>query len=183
MNDKNPIRFPGLALKTIVAHTITYFLMGIIASSMFNYAEVFARPYMACWMRQLSDPLVMAGPLIQPIRGLIFALAFYPLRETLFSKKNGWLIMWWVLVALGILSTFGAAPGSVEGMIYTVIPLRDQLSGWVEVVTQAFLLSAILFYWVRNPKKRWLGWSLAAIFVMVVLLMIAGLLVTRNVNP
>ena len=85
-------------------------------------------------MRPTTDPMVMAGPLFQPIRGLVFALVFYPLREILFTKKNGWLIMWWILVALGILSTFGPAPGSIEGMIYTVIPLRSQLTGWLEVV-------------------------------------------------
>ena len=32
---------------------------------------------------------VMAGPLFQPIRGVIFALAFYPLRSVLFAEKRG----------------------------------------------------------------------------------------------
>ncbi|MGC2662378.1 MAG: hypothetical protein WA324_30810 [Bryobacteraceae bacterium] len=48
----------------------------------------------------------MAGPLLQPIRGLIFALVFYPLRACLFERRNGWLLMSKILVALGILSTF-----------------------------------------------------------------------------
>ncbi|NUM77302.1 hypothetical protein HUU40_23335, partial [candidate division KSB1 bacterium] len=125
MNNNQP-GFLALAAKTIVVHTITYFFMGIIASTFLDYAEWFARPEMACWMRQLDDPLIMAGPLLQPLRGLIFALAFYPLREILFGRKNGWLILWWLLVALGILSTFGPPPGSIEGMIYTRIPILDQ---------------------------------------------------------
>jgi hypothetical protein len=176
--DNSKPRFPALAVKTIVVHNITYFLMGLLASALLGYAESFASPWMACWMRQTDDPMVMAGPLFAPIRGLIFALAFYPLRETLFGRKNGWLIMWWLLVALGILSTFGPAPGSVEGMVYTIIPIAQQLTGWLEVVPQALLLSIILFYWVNHPEKRWLTWLLVAVFVVLLLMPALGLLVT-----
>lgn len=170
--------FLALALKTIIVHTVTYALMGLLASTLLGYAEVYARPWMACWIRQLDDPVLIAGSLFQPIRGLIFALAFYPLRETLFGRKNGWLIMWWLLVALGILSAFGPTPGSVEGLVYTVIPVPQQLSGWLEVVPQALLLSAILFYWVSHPEKRWLNWVMGAIFLVMLLLPTLGLLVS-----
>ncbi|NUM64293.1 hypothetical protein HUU39_03320 [candidate division KSB1 bacterium] len=148
MSNNQP-SFMTLAIKTIVVHTITYFLMGILASTFLNYAERFARPEMACWMRQLDDPLIMAGPLLQPIRGLIFALAFYPLREILFGRKNGWLILWWLLVALGILSTFGPPPGSIEGMIYTRIPILDQ------------------------------NWVMGAVFFVMILMPVAGLLLRQ----
>jgi hypothetical protein len=47
MNNNQPI-FLALAVKTIVAHTITYFLMGALASIFLNYVERFARPEMAC---------------------------------------------------------------------------------------------------------------------------------------
>lgn len=171
--------FLALAAKTIVVHTITYFFMGILASTFLDYAERFARPEMACWMRQLDDSLIMAGPLFQPIRGLIFALAFYPLREILFGRKSGWLILWWLLVALGILSTFGPPPGSIEGMIYTRIPILDQLAGWLEVVPQALLLSVILFYWVNHPEKKWLNWVMGAVFFVMILMPVAGLLLRQ----
>lgn len=175
MSDNQP-RLSTLAVKTIVVHTVTYFIMGAFASTFLNYAERFARPEMACWMRQFDDPLIMLGPLLQPIRGLIFALAFFPLREILFDRKNGWLVMWWLLVALGILSTFGPAPASVEGMLYTVIPITDQLTGWLEVVPQALLLSVILFYWVNHPEKKWLNWVMGVVFLVMLLMPITGLL-------
>jgi hypothetical protein len=175
MNNNQP-SFLGLAVKTIVVHTVTYFFMGLLASTFLNYAERFARPEMACWMRQLDDPFIIVGPLLQPIRGLIFALAFFPLREILFGRKSGWLIMWWTLVALGILSTFGPAPASVEGMIYTVIPISEQLAGWLEVVPQALLLSVILFSWVNHPEKKWLNWVMGVVFFLLLLMPVAGLL-------
>src|SRR5450432_3148170 len=170
-------RFPALAAKTMVSHTLTYFLMGALASHFLNYAESMA--HADSGMRQMTDPWVMAGPLFQPLRGLVFALVFYPLRECLFGKKNGWLLMFWMLIALGILSTFGPASGSIEGMIYTPVPIRFQLRGWVEVVPQALLLSGLLCYWVDHPEKKWLNWLLGILFVLAMALPILGLLVRK----
>ncbi len=170
-----PLRFPALAAKTMVCHSLTYFFMGVLAAHFLNYAAVIARPESG--MRPISDPWVMAGPLFQPIRGLIFALVFYPLRVCLFGKKHGWLLMSWMLVALGILSTFSAAPGSIEGMIYTPTPILYQLRGWLEVVPQAMLLSALLCYWVNRPGKKWLDWLLGIAFFVMMAMPVMGLLV------
>jgi hypothetical protein len=175
MNNNRPSLLE-LSVKTILVHTITYMVMGVLASTFMNYEEKYALPWMVCWIRQFGDPILTAGPLFQPIRGLVFALALYPLREVLFGKKNGWLVLWWLLVALGILSTFGPAPGSIEGMVYTVIPIASQLRGWLEIVPQALLLSAGLCYWVNHPEKRWLNWVMGIVFVIAVLLPVLGLL-------
>lgn len=169
------VRFHALAVKTMVSHTITYFVMGVLAAWYFNYAELLARPESG--MRPITSAWVMAGPLLQPIRGLIFALVFYPFRDRLFGRKNGWLLMAWMLVALGILSTFGPASGSIEGMIYTRTPILLQLRGWLEVVPQAILLSALLYYWVNHPGKKWLSWLLGTVFFLIVAMLVMGLLV------
>jgi hypothetical protein len=176
MDNAQP-RFLSLAAKTAVCHTITYMFMGLLAYHFLNYAELMARPNSG--MRPMTDPLVMAGPLFQPLRGLVFALVFYPLRECLFGKKNGWLIMAWMLIALGILSTFAAAPGAIEGMIYTPTPIRLQIRGWLEVVPQALLLSALLCYWVNHPEKKWLNWVLGGIFCIAMALPVLGLLARK----
>lgn len=177
MDNAQP-RFLSLAAKTAVCHTLTYVFMGVLASYFLNYAADFARPDSG--MRHINDPLVMAGPLFQPIRGLVFALVFYPLRGCLFGKKNGWLLMAWILIALGILSTFGPAWGSIEGMIYTTMPIRLQLRGWLEVLPQAVLLSALLCYWVNHPEKKWLTWLLGVIFCLVIAMLVLGLLVRKG---
>ena len=168
-------RLASLTAKTIVVHTVTYFVAGVLAYSLGHYEASFARPPLSYFMRPTSDPIVRGGVLFQPIRGVIFALAFYPLRSVLFAR-NGWLVLWWLLVALGILSTFGPAPGSIEGMVYTVIPPLSQAVGLWEVLLQSLLLSAILCFWVRHPDRRWVTWTLAAAFVIVVVLPVLGLL-------
>lgn len=168
------VTFAGLAIKTMVVHTTTYFIAGLLASTIFDYATLFAEPPMNAFMRQTDDPLVAIGPALQPIRGLIFAIAFFPLRETFFGKNNGWLILWSTLVMLGILSTFGPTPGSFEGLLYTVIPPVRQLGGLLEVLVQSLLLSAILFYWVRNPNQHWIAWLLGILWIVVTLFAVLG---------
>lgn len=170
------VRFFPLAVKTIIVHTVTYFFMGLIASTLLDYGSWYAESYLSGFMRQINDPLVMAGPLFQPIRGLLFAVVFYLLRDLLFGRRNGWLIMWVMLVFVGILSTFGPSPGSVEGMIYTIVPFADHFKGWPEVMIQALLFSLILTYWVVHPEKRWLTWLLVVVFVIVLILPLLGLL-------
>jgi len=165
-----------LAVKTIIVHTVTYFLTGALAFYFLDYATVLARPDMASWMRQPTDPMVMAGPLFQPIRGLVFALVIYPLREKFFERRHGWLLLWWILVALGIISTFGAVPGSLEGFVYTRISIRDQLLGLPEVVLQALLLAFGVVYWVNHPRTPWLTRVMVAAFILVMSLPILGLL-------
>jgi len=173
---ENQITLFGLALKTIAAHTLTYFLVGLVASIVFNYAADFARPELRNFMRQLGDPIIALGPALQTIRGVLFALAFYPLREILFRRKNGWLITWWLLIALGILSTFAPASGSLEGAIYTTLPIRDQFfsGGMLEILTQSFLFSALLYYWVNHPEKGWMNWLLGILFSLVILMSLMG---------
>ena len=182
MTDPNerPLGFSALTLKTVVVHTTTYFVAGVLAYTLGGYEKTFSQPPLSYLMRPTSDPLVMAGPLFQPIRGIIFASALYPLRSVLFAERRGWLILWWLLLALGVLSTFGPASGSVEGLIYTIIPARAQILGLWEVLLQSLLFSVILFYWVNHPGKRWLDWTLGVAFSIVVILAVFGLLVTPS---
>ena len=123
MQDLQP-RFLPLAAKTAVCHTITYFCMGLLAFHFLRYADLIARP--CSGMRPMADRLVIAGPLFQPLRGVLFALVFFPLRGCLFGRRHSWLIMGWMLIALGILGTFAAPAGSMEGLIYTTAPVLER---------------------------------------------------------
>ena len=54
-------------LKTAVTHTVTYFIMGWLFSTIFDYTRLYAATSLNLLMRQTNDPWVMAGPLFQPI--------------------------------------------------------------------------------------------------------------------
>ena len=171
--------FRAVVVKTTVAHTVTYFVIGVLAFFVFDYARLFAETELRFLMRPTTDPVVMAGPLFQPIRGLVFGALLFMLRETFFATRWGWLRLWLVLVVVGIIGPMGPVPGSLEGMIYTKIPLSVQLKGLPEVVLQTLVFSRILCYWVDHPEKRWLNWCLGIVFVVACLLPVLGLLARR----
>ena len=84
--------------------------------------------------------------------------------------------MWWLLIAIGIIAPFGPPPGSIEGMVYTIIPIAEQVRGYIEIVPQALLLSVGVCYWVNHPDKKWLNWVLEVLFVLAIIMPILGLL-------
>lgn len=172
------IRFLPLAVKTVICHTLTYFVMGLLAFHFLHYADFINKPNSG--MRPTTDPLMMFGPALQVVRGVLFATVFYPLREILFGRKNGWLLIAWILIAVGILGTFAAPPGSLEGFIYTTVPAASQLRGYLEIVPQALLLSLMLFYWVRHPGKKSVNWALGVAYGILVFLPVLGLLAPKK---
>jgi len=83
------ITLQSLVVKTVVVHTVTYFVAGVLAYWLNDYETAYARPPLSYFMRPTTDRIVMAGPLFQPIRGVIFALAFHPLRTVLLERRRG----------------------------------------------------------------------------------------------
>src|SRR4029079_5133992 len=126
----------------------------------FDYTRMYSETDLKYLMRPVSDPLVAVGPMFQPIRGALFGLLFFLLRDSWIGVRRGWLVLWLMLVVVGGIGTFGPAPGSLWGSIYTTIRLRLQLRGLPEVIVQPLLLSLILWRWVPDPGKKWVGWSL-----------------------
>jgi hypothetical protein len=88
--------------------------------------------------------------------------------------------MWVVLLVVGVIDTFGPAPGSIEGVIYTIIPIGVQLKGLTEVIVQTLVLSVVLAYWVNHSSKKWIGWVLGILFVIALLMPALGLLVGQK---
>ena len=151
------------------AHVVTYFLAGLMAFYLLNYGDMFAKAPFSYFMKPANSLSVAAGPALQVVRGLIFSLALWPFREIFLNTKHGWLKLWGLLIGLSILSTTAAGPGSVEGYIYTTIPVKSQIAGYLEVVPQTLLFSLIVYYWYKKPKMAWLVISI--ILVSLILLM------------
>lgn len=166
--------------KTTVVHTVTYFAMGLLAMGVFRYSRRLADPAVATTMRGTDDPLVRAGVLFQPIRGVLFGLVFYLLRDVVFAQSAGWLVLWAVLVVIGIVSTFGPARGSIEGLIYLKQPFTKLWVGMFEVLTQSFLLAAVTFAWVTHPGSAWLDRVLVVLFAISLALPALGLLAGKK---
>jgi hypothetical protein len=175
--------FNSITLKTIAVHVVTYFIVGVLSFRFLDYAGNYADPAVANFLRQTGHPLVSAGPFFQILRGLLFGIVFYALREIIFSHRRGWLTLWLTLVIIGILSPFSAAPSSIEGMIYTVLPAWFHVLNFPEIFIQSGLLAFLSHYWVNYPEKRWLNWSLGIVSILVVLLSLLGALSVFGLLP
>ena len=124
-------------------HFVTYFAFGAIFFNVLDYGTLYADPDVAIFMRSTTDPLVMAGPLFQFIRGPIIALALYPFRKVFMNTKRGWASLWGLLLALMVIAPAGAAPGTIEGLIYTKIPIWFHVISLPEVILQT--LTCLLY--------------------------------------
>lgn len=139
--------------KVALVHTLTYFVFGLIMSNLFDYGRLFQQEVIRDFMRPIDSSSVFLGPLVQPIRGLLFALGLWSIRRTIVESKHGWLILWGIFVTFGILGTPAAAPSSLEGVIYSKLPLWYHLIGLPEILLQTLTFSLILVWWERRRYR------------------------------
>jgi hypothetical protein len=145
---------PGFIGRTTVAHVSLYFIFGIIFGVLIKGGHVmYAIEELEIYFRPLSHPLVMSSSFLNIFRGIIIALALYPFREKLFRDKYGWFYLWVLLGILGILSVYGAAPGSLEGVIYTKLPMWYHLRYLPDNLLHTLTFSVLLFLWERKKSK------------------------------
>ena len=143
---------PRLAfvLRAALYHSLTYVFFGLLASRLLDYQHALTSPIISDYMK---DPLseVGFGPWLQPVRGLLFGLVLLPLRQLLSERERGWLILWGLFLVIGILGTPAAAPSSLEGLIYSRLPLWYHLFGLPEIVLQTLAFSVLLH---RSTRPR-----------------------------
>ncbi|MEJ2287481.1 MAG: hypothetical protein P8Y02_02355 [Deinococcales bacterium] len=175
--DPHALSLLSIVIRSAIVHTVTYTLAGLAAMNLFRYGGAIRDdPVRKATLRDTTDPRVMAGPLFQPLRGLLFGIAFYLLRDVVFAP-DGWLVLWITLVVIGILGTFAPAESSIEGWIYRrPSPSGFLWGGLVEILTQSLLLSVLTFLWVTNPAAAWLDWTFGVLFVLALAMPALGLL-------
>lgn len=143
----NNLRF---ILKTTGIHILTYILCGIIFSALFDYHSLFAMDGVDGFMKEVGGTSTLLGPLVQVIRGILFGVALLLFKDSFMGKKYGWLKLWAILSIIGIINTPGPAPFSIEGIIYTKLPLEFHLKGAPEILIQTLLFS----YLLAKPYKK-----------------------------
>ena len=171
--ENNNLKFGSFFWRISSSHIITYFIMGIIAASILNYKEVFENPPLSYLMKPIDSSWVALGPILQIFRGLVFSIVLWFFKDNFLYKRYGWLKLWGLIVGLSVLSTTGPAPGSIEGLIYTKIPILSQLLGYIEVLPQTSFFSLIVYFWYKRPKKIWNVISGVLVSIIVILCTLA----------
>ena len=132
-------------LKVTIAHVLTYIVCGMFFSQIFGYQNSLSD----AGMRDMNSIIVGLAPLFQIIRGLLFAIVLWMIRDVFMNKKYGWLKLWIILIIVGIFNTPGTAPGSIEGFIYLLPsnePLSLQIGGMLEILIQTLIFSIIVIF-------------------------------------
>jgi hypothetical protein len=175
-----PTTFGKFSWKVISLHMITYVVTGMIFSTLFNYQELYKSGSLANFMKDFSSPWIPAGPALQLIRGFLFAFILWPFYDFIFSKQNGWAVLWLLLFGFAIIGTAGPAPGSLEGIIYTQLTLTEHLIGLPETMLQTLLFSVLLFKWTQYRRQYLTTLSIMAV-LLIVLMSVLGVLDSKGI--
>jgi hypothetical protein len=137
------------------AHTISYFIAGVIGMTIINYQEWWSSEYMSAFYRDIESPIVaLGGGFLQIFRGIIIALILLPLRKTFFEEKYGLLKLALIVFGFSIVSTYGAVITSFEGLIYLKVPFIYHIRGIPEGLIWLSLFIGILFISIKYSHKK-----------------------------
>ncbi len=147
-------RFGVFASKVVAAHVTTYFVAGAIFYQLLTKDFYTGpNPIFAAFMRTEAEPELWAHVTTwflpaQILRGILMAAVLYPLFDTLktwpFGKRFLWIASLYLVFAFW--SAAGAAPGTIEGVVY----MRPPITGFVhlkvqpEIIFQGFGLAALV---------------------------------------
>ena len=136
--------------KVTLAHFITYMVCGLIGMTLFQYRENIELIGFKS-MDEINALHVMLG---QIVRGILLGFVIWWIKDSIIGKKLAWFKLWAILVIIGIISTYGPAPGSIEGFLYLApvddVPFVFEFA-MLEVLFQPLLFSVIVTY---QRKKR-----------------------------
>jgi hypothetical protein len=163
--------------RATLVHFLSYSLVGALffglGLNVIVYYEANPDPIMRGYQeifRATDSALVAAGPLFNIIRGLLFGLVLYPFRETFITRKWGWAYLWVLFLVFALFSTIGPGPGSIEGLVYTNVPLSHHLITPWEGMLQTLVFSLLLIRWEKGISKR-----LSQILVLFSIMMLSGI--------
>ena len=166
---KNSKTFKYVMYVTLV-HCLTYFLCGVIFSNLMNYSWWWQQPGVNDYFRDYGGTANALGPFVQVIRGLLFAFILLPFREFFKAKKNGWLFLWLLFLGIGIIGPMSASPSSIEGVIYSKLPLAFHFIGLPEVTIQTLLFSIFVCRYLNMTEEERRKSILQRPFVLAVIL-------------
>ena len=151
---KRTTGFWGFLGRFTLLHVVTYVFFGFVFMYISNYAAAFQTPALRDYMRPLDDPILALGIPLQIPRGALLALALFPFRPVIVAGQWGWLKLWgvmWMLMGIGAVV---AAPGTLEGLVYTKFGFGNPFVGLPEITCQMLAFSWLLYVWERRIDQR-----------------------------
>ncbi len=141
-----------------LAHILTYYAAGALAVLGFGVSRYYPPSTEAIsYLREIPPQYVIFPA--QVVRGLLFAMAFYPFRRRIMQlgQVNGGLAVAGVVFLVGLVA---AAGGLLEHAVFLIpTPLGFQVITFFEVLIYAILFGQFLLAWERRFNKRFYATS------------------------
>ena len=137
-------------LRYTIVHVLSYLIVGVISMFFMNYKEVFLTDSYFSHFRPLDSIIVQSAVLFQIFRGSLIALVIFPFHKTITESKNGFIYLFGLLFGLTAILSLPAAPGTIEGFIYTDVSITAHLIGVPEIFIQSVLISYLYFTWYQK---------------------------------
>lgn len=147
----NKMKFLSFLFRFSFLHLATYPLIAVLFISVQEILPESNRIALDLYepFRSLSLIVVLG----QILRGLIFALIFYSFYDQIFKSRWGWLIMFSALWGVALLGSVEPQPGSIEGIIYTMISFLEHSLVILAVAIQMLILVFFFFKWEAFVNK------------------------------
>lgn len=97
-------------------------------------------------------PIGIISILGQILRSIILALVLYPFYDTIVRSDRGMLVLFGALWGISILGSVAPMPGSIEGVIYTEIPLLAHVIVLAVAAVEVLVFSRLFLLWERQSS-------------------------------
>ena len=156
-------RFLAFAGKVIVAHVVSYFVVGAIAYQLMTkqFYEG-GNAIFSTFMRTQAEPDLWSHVMRwfipgQILRGLLIAAVLYPFLDALraWTFPRRFLSIAGLYLVLGFWASAVAAPGTIDGVIY----MRPEITPYAhlmvqpEIVVQGLVLGAWVAWWIARKRQ------------------------------
>jgi len=138
----------------MVTMVVTYFLAGLVARFVLGGSEFY--PPSSTAISYLRDPMAPGMPLkiwpAQALRGLLFALALFPLRKRFMEMGvwNGGFVFGVVIFVVGYVAASG---GMIKHFVwFNEYPVKFALITFIEILIQVAIMGPWTVNWMERAR-------------------------------
>lgn len=152
MSESTDQVLPGYVGRFTLVHVLVYMIVATLVLAGQDALPEATRVALETFA--IYRPLGLVEFVGQAVRALILALVLYPAYDKIVRSNRGGLILFgarWGIVWVGSVAPM---PGSIEGVIYTEIPLAAHVLGLAVSALEVLLFSGLFLRWERASTLR-----------------------------
>jgi hypothetical protein len=141
--------------KVTAVHFVTYYIAGMISFRLvlYHYMPGIGDRALPSYYKDLNDFALWVIP-GQIARGILLGIALYPFRARFLELGHwGGLAIAGLYLLIGQFACPGTSPGSIEGFVYTRLPLDFQFAVMPEIIGQGLALGYLVYFWERYTSR------------------------------